>query len=153
MKCSFYRQQRLCFSCKVRKCEITKNECEKKKEVYFPDRQRRISRRHTTHILLSLVSELTAEMVVELKVEKMRSCEKVERGRKRFARHALKFGSAHREYATEYYSRFNKLQKEVDPSQLDQSTLSFITLLLLAVNHFGYLNCKLRISATGVGYD
>ena len=39
-------------------------------------------------------------------------------------RNALKFGSDRREYATEYLYRFNKLRKEVDPSQSNQSTRS-----------------------------
>ena len=60
----------------------------------------------------------------------MKSCEiaklrkRTREGRNNSPRNALKFGSDRREYATEYYYRFNQLRKEVDPSHLNQSTRS-----------------------------
>lgn len=84
----------------------------------------RTSRRHTTYILLE-ISKSTAESVVEMKsceIAKLRK--RTREGRNNSARNALKFGSDRREYATEYYCRFNKLRKEVDPSQSNQSTRS-----------------------------
>ena len=82
------------------------------------------SRRHATpHTTRDLEIE-SRECIRDEKLRKLKVAKLVREGRNNSPQNALKFGSDRREYATRYYCRFNKLQKEVDPSLLNQSTRS-----------------------------